>query len=142
MRKEFFERHFHGRSFTNSLNYYLSAWLFNGFPIPQREPGALETLRYMGELANEKWCVLIFPEGKMSRGSDIAPFQPGVGMMASKLEIPVVPIRIDGLNRVLHPDWKMARMAPVRIAFGPPLRVAGTNYLDLARQVEAAVRRL
>jgi long-chain acyl-CoA synthetase len=142
MRKEFFERHFHGRSFTNSLNYYLSAWLFNGFPIPQREPGALETLRYMGELANEKWCVLIFPEGKMSRSSDIAPFQPGVGMMASKLEIPVVPIRIDGLNRVLHPDWKMARMAPVRIAFGPPLRVAGTNYLDLARQVEAAVRRL
>jgi len=142
MRKEFFEEHFHGRSFTNSLNYYLSSWLFNCFPIPQREPGALETLRYMGELANEKWCVLIFPEGRMSRGSEIAPFQPGIGMMASKLEIPVVPIRIDGMNRVLHPDWKMARMARVRIAFGPPLHLTGNNYLDLAKQVEAAVRRL
>ncbi len=64
MRKEFFHEHFHGKSFTNSLNYYLSTAFFNAFPIPQREPGALATLRYMGDLANERWCVLIFPEGK------------------------------------------------------------------------------
>jgi len=142
MRKEFFEQHFHGRSFTNSLNYYLSAWLFNCFPIPQRSPGALETLRYMGELANEKWCVLIFPEGIMSSGGEIAPFQPGVGMIASRLDIPVVPIRIDGMNRVLNPHWKMAKMASVRIAFGPPLHLRGTDYLALTRQVEAAVKKL
>lgn len=142
VRKEFFEEHFHGRSFTNSLNYFLSAWLFNAFPIPQHEPGALETLRYMGELANERWCVLIFPEGRMSREGEIAPFQPGVGMIAAKLEIPVVPVRIDGLNRVLHPTWKMARMGRVRIAFGPPLRLAGTDYLALAKTVEEAVKAL
>jgi long-chain acyl-CoA synthetase len=142
MRKEFFERHFHGRSFTNSLNYYLSAWLFNCFPIPQREPGALETLRYMGELANDKWCVLIFPEGRMSSGGEVGPFQPGVGMIASKLRIPVVPIRIDGMNRVLQPGWKMARMGRVRIAFGTPLNLNGGDYLGLAKRVEAAVRKL
>ena len=142
MRKEFFQEHFHGRSFTNSLNYYLSAWVFNAFPIPQREPGALETLRYMGELANEKFCVLIFPEGRMTSGGEIKPFQPGVGMMASKLEIPVVPVRIEGLDRVLHSTWKMARMARVRIAFGPPLRLEGGDYLGLARQVEEAVKKL
>jgi long-chain acyl-CoA synthetase len=142
MRKEFFDEHFHGRSFTNSLNYYLSTWFFNCFPIPQREPGALETLRYMGELANEKWCVLIFPEGRMSPEGQISPFQPGVGMMASKLEIPVVPIRIYGMTRVLDPKWKMARMARVRIAIGPPLHLTGTDYLAQAHQVEAAVRSL
>ncbi len=102
MRKEFFDQHFHGRSFTNSLNYYLSSLFFNAFPIPQREPGALATLRYIGDLANDKWCLLIFPEGKMTRAGEIAPFQPGVGMIASKLGIPVVPIRIEGLDRVLH----------------------------------------
>lgn len=142
VRKEFFDEHFHGRSFTNSLNYYLSAWLFNCFPIPQREPGALETLRYMGELANDQWCPLIFPEGRMSQDEQIAPFQPGVGMIASKLGIPVVPIRIDGMNRVLNPAWKMAKMAKVRIAVGPPLRLEGGDYLGLARQVEAAVKAL
>ncbi len=142
MRKEFFDEHFHGRSFSNSLNYYLSAWLFNAFPIPQREPGALETLRYMGEMSNEKWCVLIFPEGKMTRDGEIAPFQPGVGMIASKLGIPVVPIRIEGLNHVLHPTWKMARMGKVRIRFGAPLHLKGDDYLALARQVEDAVKAL
>lgn len=142
MRKEFFHDHFHGRSFTNSLNYYLAAWLFNGFPIPQREPGALQTLHYMGELANEKWCVLIFPEGRMTDRGEIGPFQPGVGMIASKLEIPVVPIRIDGLHRVLHSTWKMARMGRVRIAFGPALQLRGDDYIALAKQVENAVRNL
>ncbi len=142
MRKEFFNEHFHTKSFTNSLNYYLSTGLFNAFPIPQREPGALSTLRYMGDLANDRWCILIFPEGKMTQNGEIAPFQPGVGMIASKLGLPVVPVRIEGLDRVLHQTWKMARMGRVRIAFGPPLRLAGGDYLALAKQVEEAVRKL
>ena len=114
MRKEFFEEHFHGRSFTNSLNYYLSTLFFNAFPIPQREPGALATLRYIGELSNDKWCLLIFPEGKMTRAGEIAPFQPGVGMIASKLGIPVVPIRIEGLDRVLHERLEDGAAGPRR----------------------------
>ena len=142
MRKEFFQEHFHGRSFTNSLNYYLSTLFFNCFPIPQREPGALATLRYIGELSNDKWCLLIFPEGKVTRTGEIAPFQPGVGMIASKLGIPVVPIRIVGMDHVLHETWRMARPGRVEITFGPALHLAGDDYLALARQVEAAVRKL
>lgn len=142
MRKEFFHERFHSRSFTNSLNYYLSTLFFNAFPIPQHEPGALATLHYMGDLVNDGWCILIFPEGKMTREGEIAPFQPGVGMIAPKLDVPVVPVRIDGLDRVLHQSWKMARPGRVRIAFGPPVRLAGVNYLAQARQVEEAVRKL
>jgi 1-acyl-sn-glycerol-3-phosphate acyltransferase len=96
----------------------------------------------MGERSNEKWCVLIFPEGMMARDGEIAPFQPGVGMIASRLGIPVVPIRIEGLDRVLHPTWKMARMGRVRIAFGAPFHLIGDDYLALAKQVEDAVKAL
>jgi long-chain acyl-CoA synthetase len=139
MRKEFFHEHFHGRSFTNSLNYCLSSLFFNAFPLPQREAGALETMRYMGEMANEGWCILIFPEGKMTTGGEIAPFQPGVGMLASKLDVPVVPVRIEGLDRVLHRTWKMARRGKVRIVFGAPLKLEGGDYPELAKRVEEAV---
>ncbi len=142
MRKEFFDEHFHGRSFTNSLNYYLSTLFFNCFPIPQREPGALATLRYIGELSNDRWCLLIFPEGIMTAAGEIAPFQPGVGMIASKLGIPVVPIRIRGMDHVLHQTWKMARPGRVDLAFGPALRLQGDDYRALAKQVEDAVRNL
>jgi 1-acyl-sn-glycerol-3-phosphate acyltransferase len=54
----------------------------------------------------------------------------------------VVPIRIRGLDRVLHPTWKMARPGRVDIAFGPALRLTGDDYRALAKQVEEAVRKL
>jgi len=142
MRKEFFEAHFHGHSFTNSLNYYLSTLFFNAFPIPQREPGALATLRYIGELSLDKWCLLIFPEGVMTDAGEIKTFQPGVGMIAAKLGIPVVPLRIRGMDHVLHKTWKMARMARVDIAIGPALKLEGGDYQELAKRVEEAVRKL
>jgi long-chain acyl-CoA synthetase len=142
MRKEFFEEHFHGRKFTNSLNYFLAALFFNAFPIPQREPGALATLRYIGELSHDKWCLLIFPEGRMTDAGEISKFQPGVGMIAAKLGIPVVPLRIRGMDHVLHKAWKMARMGRVDITIGPALKLEGGDYQALAKRVEEAVRRL
>ena len=63
-------------------------------------------------------------------------------MMASRLEVPIVPVRIDGLDRVLHHTWRMAKPGRVRVAFGKPLRLTGDDYEALARQVEDAVRAL
>ena len=63
-------------------------------------------------------------------------------MIASRLNVPVVPVRIEGLDKVLHPTWRMARPGRVRVAFGAPLTLTGENYEDLARRVEEAVRSL
>ena len=148
MSKEFFHAHFYPRQhnawnvLTNSLNYYLSTLLFFAFPLPQREAGALETLRYMGEMNSEGACILIFPEGKITQHGEINPFQPGVGMLAARLKTPVVPVRITGLNEVLPRRARMARMGRVTVRFGAPLLLNGTDYPALARQVEAAVRAL
>jgi long-chain acyl-CoA synthetase len=148
MRKEYFDAWFHPQGaslfhrFTNGLNFCLSALMFNAFPIPQKEAGARQTIRYVGELVEERWCPLLFPEGKHSRDETIHPFQPGVAIMASKLKVPVVPIRIRGSNRVLHPDWKMARPAFVDVHIGKPVRLEGEDYASLAKQLEGIVREL
>jgi long-chain acyl-CoA synthetase len=148
MLKEFFTAHFHPHDhtwkqwFTNSLNYYLACFYFNTFPIPQREAGARHTLRYMGELTSEGLSILIFPEGVRAATGDIKPFRGGVGMIASRLGLPVVPVRLDGLDRVLHPSWHFVRPGKVRVAFGVPLTLHGENYAALARQVEERVRSL
>jgi long-chain acyl-CoA synthetase len=148
MAKEFFKAHFfpgeHGRAawFTNSLNYYLATLVFNAFPLPQREAGARQTLRYIGEVLEDGYSVLIFPEGRRTDTGEIDRFRPGIGMIASRLGVPVVPVRIDGLERVLHHTWHMARPGRVRVAFGVPMRLAGDDYEALARQVEEAVRAL
>ena len=99
-------------------------------------------MRYMGDLASQGWCVLIFPEGRMTDDGSLSPFQPGVGMLASRLNVPVVPIRLTGLDRVLHHTWRRAKPGPVTIAFGGPIALAGHDYAALARQVADAVRRL
>jgi long-chain acyl-CoA synthetase len=148
MAKEFFKAHFFPEQFTrkqwftNSLNYWLSAAFFNTFPLPQREAGARQTLRYAGELLGEGFSVLIFPEGKRTEHGEINAFRPGVGMMASRLGVPVIPVRLEGVDRVLHHTWKMATPGRVRVIFGAPMRLFGEDYADLARQVEVAVRKL
>jgi long-chain acyl-CoA synthetase len=148
MLKEFFTAHFHPQDhtwrqwFTNSLNYYLACFYFNTFPIPQREAGARHTLRYMGELAGEECSILIFPEGVRAATGDIKPFRGGVGMIASRLNLPVVPVRLDGLDRVLHPSWTFVRPGKVRVAFGAAMRLCGDDYAALAQQVEEKVRSL
>jgi long-chain acyl-CoA synthetase len=148
MAKEFFKAHFFPEQFTrkqwftNSLNYWLSAAFFNTFPLPQREAGARQTLRYAGELLGEGFSVLIFPEGKRTEHGEINAFRPGVGMMASRLAVPVIPVRLEGVDRVLHHTWKMATPGRVRVIFGAPMRLFGEDYADLAHQVEVAVRKL
>jgi len=148
MAKEFFKAHFfpeghtRGKRMARSLEYYLSAAFFNTFPLPQREAGARQTLRYAGELISSGFSVLIFPEGKRTDHGEIAPFRPGVGMMAARLGVPVIPVRVEGVDRVLHQSWKMAKPGPVRVIFGAPLHLTGDDYIGLTEQVEAAVRKL
>ena len=52
------------------------------------------------------------------------------------------PVRLEGLDRVLHQTWRMARPGRARVAFGAPLTLAGDDYEMLAKQVEDAVRSL
>jgi long-chain acyl-CoA synthetase len=148
MAKEFFKAHFFPEQYssrrvvTNRLNYYLAAFFFNAFPLPQREAGARQTLRYIGEVTGDGFSVLIFPEGVRSDTGDIKPFRGGIGLIASRLRLPVVPVRLDNVDGVLHPSWKMARPGRCSVTFGPPLHLHGDDYAALARQVEEAVRGL
>ncbi len=148
MAKEFFDAHFHPRSypwhnrFTSGLNYFLACLVFNTFPLPQRESGTREALRYTGDLAADGNCILIFPEGKRTNAGELLPFQPGVGMLASRLHLPVVPVRLVGLERVLHKDAKFPTPGRARVKFGPALRLEGDDYAALAAKIEDAVRAL
>jgi long-chain acyl-CoA synthetase len=148
MAKEFFKAHFFPDQFdastrlTNSINYYLASAFFNAFPLPQRETGTRQTLHYIGDLIGSGYSVLIFPEGRRTDHGEINPFQPGVGMIASKLDVPVVPVRIEGLDRILHHTWKFPGRGRARILFGAPMSLKGNDYAVLAEEVEEAVRGL
>jgi long-chain acyl-CoA synthetase len=139
MWKEFFDAHFHPERHTHlqrlrsSAAYYL---------LPQQEAGLRETVRHIGDLVSEGWSVLIFPEGQRTVTGEIGTFQPGVGMVGSRLRVPVVPIRLRGVDRVLHRYSRMIHPGPVEVVFGSPMEFKGDDYAELACEVEASVRAL
>jgi len=148
MLKEFFKAHFFPTGFSlgtrlgTSASYFAAALFFNAFPLPQRESGTRQTLRYAGELAGDGQSILIFPEGRRTEGGEIGTFQPGVAMMAARLGLPVVPVRIDGLDRILHHSWKFPRRGRGSVRFGPAISLTGNDYKAMAAKVEGAVKAL
>lgn len=148
MMKEFFNAHFFPERysrrewFTNSLNYYLSALFFNAFPLTQGSVGTRQTLRYMGDIVEDGYSILIFPEGRRAESGEIANFQPGVGMIASRLGVPVVPVRVRGLDQVLPRHARWPSVSRARCSFGPPITLTGNDYAALAARVESAVKAL
>jgi len=152
MWKEYFDAWFHPdrhsrrESRANGALYRLVALLFNAFPVPQTETGTFESLRYAGELVEDGWSILIFPEGERTWTGAIGRFYPGVGMMASRLRIPVVPIRLSGVDRVWPRGSKWPRFShvlgtdAVEVRFGAPIHPGAKTYSEIAEQVEEAVR--
>ncbi len=148
MYKEYFTPHFSPEGHTawqramSSLQYYLIALMFNAFPIPQQEAGAGESLRYAGDLVSDGWSLLIFPEGERRPGGQMGEFRPGVGLLASKLKVPVVPVHLEGVDRVLPRGEFRPRPGETRVVFGRPLYLREGDPQALANRVEQAVRAL
>jgi 1-acyl-sn-glycerol-3-phosphate acyltransferase len=65
-----------------------------------------------------------------------------VAMIASHLRLPVVPIRIKGLERVLHRTAKFPTPGRVDVHIGAPIFLTGESFADQAHQVEEAVKAL
>jgi long-chain acyl-CoA synthetase len=148
MYKEFFDPHFSpekyslARRMSSSFQYYLVALLGNAFPIPQEEAGVRDVLRYAGELVSESWSLLIFPEGERRPAGRHGGFRPGVGLLAQRLEAPVIPVYLEGTGQVLPPGQILPRRGRTRVVFGLPLRLEHKAPDLLALDVEEAVASL
>ena len=126
----------------NSLEYYLVTSLFNTFPIPQEGPGARETLRYAGDLVSDGWSLLIFPEGERRPSGHMGDFHPGVGLLAVKLKLPVIPVRIEGTDHVLPRGRMLPHIGRTRLRFGSALHLGNEKPEIAAKLVEKAIKAL
>ncbi len=128
---------------TLGLQYFLGVTLFNMFPLPQSTTGMRETLRFAGRRADRGDSILIFPEGRRTPDGKMHAFRAGVGLLAVNLQIPVVPVYIDGLYEVLpvHENWPAP--GPARLSIGKPMRFGETeDYRRATARIEEAVRKL
>jgi len=114
------------RSWLGRLEYFLIVALFNVFPLPQHS-GYRESFAYAGASADRGYSVLVFPEGRRTPDGKLSPFRAGIGMLAKRLNLPVVPLRIDGLYELRAAGKRVARPGAVRVCMGAPLRFAAED---------------
>lgn len=107
---------------------------------------AWETMRRAAALLRLGAAVVVFPEGRLSTDGTMNPFQRGIGVLARRARVPVVPVRIDGSMRAWPRGARWLRRADVRIAFGeavtPPAAASRDADQAFAERVQAEVARL
>jgi 1-acyl-sn-glycerol-3-phosphate acyltransferase len=64
--------------------------------------------------------LLIFPQGTRRKASEERKVNPGLGFLAVKSGVPVVPVRLIGTDKVLPKGAKWIKRHPVTIVFGKP----------------------
>jgi long-chain acyl-CoA synthetase len=130
------------RRWLQRLNYFLVVSLFNVFPLPKAS-GFRESFRFAGDLADRGWNILVFPEGDLTPDGKLQPFRAGIGLLASNLRIPVVPVRIDGAYEIREARSLFNRPGRIRVHIGKPVEFsAGSDPQEIARVLEQCVTEL
>ncbi|PTY05950.1 1-acyl-sn-glycerol-3-phosphate acyltransferase [Opitutaceae bacterium EW11] len=105
----------------------IASWWLDGVgTIPvDRDGGADVTAikRVLQSLKKER-PVILFPEGTRSPDGKLQRPKPGVGMLACRAQVPVIPARIFGSFTAFGRDGKLRLGTPVSVAFGKPLQPA------------------
>ena len=118
----------------------------NAFPFPT---GVNENIRpgldYIGRLLDDGWNVMIFPEGRMNRSDlGIQPLKGGTGVIAVEMGVPIVPIVIEGTEKIMPPDKLMPQTRGiVTVRFGEPIKPkVAEGYSAATDRIEKAMRAL
>ncbi len=125
--------------FFLQLQWFLVVTLFNVFPLP-RHSGFRKSFAFAGDLIDRGWSVLVFPEGARTKTGRMNPFQAGIGLLATRLRVPVLPMRLDGIfeRSVRGKHW--APPGSIRVTIGSPVPFdENANPEDLARDLEHRV---
>ncbi len=136
----------HGVSFLRArilqLQYWLLTALFAVFPLPQRS-GFLKSFAFAGESIDRGYSVLVFPEGKRTQTGELAPFQNGVGVLANRLRVPIVPLKIEGLFEAARAGKLLVAPNRIVVKVGDPVRYGeNVDAASIAHDLERRVREL
>jgi len=110
-----------------------------------RGVGAARSVAGVAERLRAGWSILSFPEGTRARDGRTQPFKSAGFQAAIESGVAVVPVAIEGADRVLPAGGFRPRPGVIRVILGEPIPTAGLARearADLARRTEQRVREL
>ncbi|HEY9773969.1 MAG TPA: AMP-binding protein [Planktothrix sp.] len=129
-----------GIAFGNPL-FRAGSRLAKGIPIDAK--GSLVSSLALGAAVLKRGKSLVwFPEGERTLTGKLLDFKPGIGMILSKHEVPIVPVYLDGAREALPPGDFRLHHVKVRVIFGDPvmpsqLKEEGKGNTDNERIADA-----
>ncbi len=87
----------------------------------------------MGKLVDKGVNILVFPEGTRTGNGSIGRMKPGIGVLAERAAVPIVPVLIQGAYRVWPKGALLPRLGRVSVVFGEQMRAekgAGDGILN------------
>ncbi len=101
----------------------ISAWFFTGlggYPVKRGTADRAALKRCIDVVKNGEALVL-FPEGTRQFGPLVTPLFEGAAYVASKANVPIIPIGIGGTEKAMPKGAKMIHFAKVHYEIGPPI---------------------
>jgi len=121
--------------------YFCITLLFQTFPFPQGT-AYRASLEYTGELLDEGFWILIFPEGEVSKDGVLQHFRGGTALLSEQTAAVIYPVFIDGMHKLLPPGRYIPRRSAVRVNFGSPVVHGDEDTGSYLAKIENAVRDL
>ncbi len=109
----------------------LAAWWLTAvgtIPVDRDGGTSLDAVkRVLSDLAGGK-VVIVFPEGTRSATGELQAPKAGVGLLACKARVPVVPARVFGSFEAFGRAGKLRLGSPVSVTYGKPLYPAEFDH--------------
>jgi 1-acyl-sn-glycerol-3-phosphate acyltransferase len=131
----------------------IAAWWLTAvgtIPVDRDGGTSLDAIkRVLRTLAGGR-VVIVFPEGTRSADGELQPPKAGVGLLACKARVPVVPARVFGSFEAFGRDGTMHFGSPVSVTFGEPLAPeeydhpgdGKERYARTAERIMAAIEKI
>jgi len=124
------------------------AGLVNVIPVDM-DARLYSAMQLSAHVLRQGKILCIFPEGSRSRNGEIKEFKKGVGIIAKELDIPLIPVAIQGTYEMLPPGKNMPKPAKVTITFGKAIypdsrdydEIVKTLYQEIVKMLRPALRR-
>lgn len=106
---------------VNSLLALLAKLFVNVLPF-DRQFGCWHSLSLCARMLQERsgTILVLFPEGTRTGGIEPGKFKPGVGLLASGRDVPVVPCHLAGTHAALPKGAWFPRPSRIRLTIGVP----------------------
>lgn len=105
------------------------ARLINVVPVDP-DVHLLRAMRAGATALREGRVLNVYPEGRRSFDGRLGVFKKGAAILAAELNVPVVPVALDGTYRIWPRGSSRIRLAKVKICFGQPIEVCKVTAED------------